>query len=92
MRRLIVSTTRNSPTWASSLDGAFFISEDPRESSGGGRQQLGAISKHGNSRARYLLVEAGQTAARYDEELRRDYQRLKFRRGTAVAKVAIAWK
>lgn len=37
-----------------------------------------------------LLVEAGQTTARHDEELRRDYQRLKFRRGTAVAKVAIA--
>jgi hypothetical protein len=42
--------------------------------------------------ARYLLVEAAQTAARYDEELPRDYQRLKFRRGTAVAKVAIARK
>jgi hypothetical protein len=42
--------------------------------------------------ARFLLVEAAQTASRYDEELRRDYQRLKFRRGTAVAKVAIARK
>ena len=42
--------------------------------------------------ARFLLVEAAQTAARYDEELRRDYQRLKFRRGTAVAKVASARK
>ena len=41
---------------------------------------------------RYLLVQAAQTASRYDEELRRDYQRLKFRRGTAVAKVAIARK
>jgi hypothetical protein len=30
--------------------------------------------------------------SRYDEELRRNYQRLKFRRGTAVAKVAIARK
>jgi hypothetical protein len=42
--------------------------------------------------ARFLLVEAAQTASLYDEELRRDYQRLKFRRGTAVAKVAIARK
>jgi hypothetical protein len=42
--------------------------------------------------ARFLLVEAGQTASRYDEELRRDYRRLKFRRGTTVAKVAIARK
>ena len=41
---------------------------------------------------RHLLAEAGPAAARYDEELRRDYQRLKFRRGSAVAKVAIARK
>jgi transposase len=65
---------------------------NPGESSSGGRQRLGAISKPGNSMAGFLLVEAAQTAARYDEELRRDYQRLKFRRGTAVAKVAIARK
>ena len=69
-----------------------YLGLNPRESSSGGRQRLGAISKQGNSLARFLLVEAGQTAARCDEGLRRDYQRLKFRRGTAVAKVAIARK
>ena len=41
---------------------------------------------------RWLLNEAAQTAARYDEDLRRDYQRIKFRRGAAVAKIAIARK
>ena len=41
---------------------------------------------------RFLLVEAAQTASRYDPELQRDYQRLKFRRGSGVAKVAIARK
>jgi transposase len=41
---------------------------------------------------RFLLVEAGHTAARFDAELRKDYQRLKLRRGTGVAKVAIARK
>ena len=69
-----------------------YLGLNPRESSSGGRQRLGAISKQGNSLARFLLVEAGQTAARCDEGLRRDYQRLKFRRGSAVAKVAIARK
>jgi transposase len=69
-----------------------YLGLNPRESSSGGRQRLGSISKQGNSMARFLLVEAAQTAARYDEELRRNYQRLKFRRGTAVAKVAIARK
>ena len=69
-----------------------YLGLNPRESSSGGRQRLGSISKQGNSMARFLLVEAAQTASLYDEELRRDYQRLKFRRGTAVAKVAIARK
>jgi transposase len=50
-----------------------YLGLNPRKSSSGGRQRLGAISKQGNSMARYLLVEAAQTAARYDEELRRDY-------------------
>jgi transposase len=48
--------------------------------------------KQGNPMMRYLLVEAAQTASRLDPQLRRDYQRLKFRRGSAVAKVAIARK
>jgi len=38
------------------------------------------------------LVEAGHTAARLDSELRQDYQRLKLRRGSGVAKVAMARK
>jgi transposase len=73
-----------------SKQGVSYLGLNPRESSSGGRQRLGAISKQGNSMARYLLVEAGQTAPIHDKELRRHYQRLKFRRGTAVAKVAIA--
>ena len=41
---------------------------------------------------RWLLVEAVYPAVRQDAALRQDYQRLKFRRGHAVAKVAIARK
>jgi hypothetical protein len=39
---------------------------------------------------RWLLVEAGRSASQHDPELRRQYQRLKFRRGANVAKVAMA--
>jgi len=39
-----------------------------------------------------LLVEAGQSAARYDQELRRFYERLARRRHRALAKVAVARK
>jgi transposase len=67
-----------------------YLGLNPREHSSGGRQRLGAISKQGNTLLRWLLVEAAQTAARLDPELRRAYQRLKFRRASGVAKVAIA--
>jgi transposase len=69
-----------------------YLGLNPREHSSGGRQRLGAISKQGNPMLRSLLVEAGHSAARLDAELRRDYQRLKLRRGSGVAKVAIARK
>jgi transposase len=70
-----------------------YLGLNPSEESSGGRQRLGAISKQGNTMMRSLLVEAAQTASIYDPELRRDYQRLKFRRGhSGLAKVAIARK
>jgi transposase len=63
---------------------------NPSEHSSGGRQRLGHISKQGNEMLRWLLVEAAQSAAQFDPELRRKYLRRKFRRGAKVAKVAIA--
>ena len=69
-----------------------YVGLNPREASSGGKQRLGAISKQGNSMVRWLLLQAAQTASRTDAGLRRDYQRLVFRRGRAVAKVAIARK
>jgi len=70
-----------------------YLGLNPREESSGGKQRLGSISKQGNSMLRYLLVQAAQTASQSDPELRRYYQRLKFRRGfSGVAKVAIARK
>src|SRR5271157_4363989 len=67
-----------------------YLGLNPSEHSSGGRQRLGAISKQGNTMLRWLLVEAAQTAAWQDEELHRAYLRLKFRRASGVAKVAIA--
>ena len=71
---------------------ASYVGLIPREHSSGGKQRLGAISKQGNPMMRSLLVEAGHTAARFDPALKRMYQRLKFRRGASVAKVAVARK
>lgn len=71
---------------------ASYLGLNPSERSSGGKQRLGAISKQGNSMVRWLLIEAAQHASRFDPALRQDYQRLKFRRGSAVARVAIARK
>jgi transposase len=71
---------------------ASYLGLNPSERSSGGKQRLGAISKQGNSMVRWLLIEAAQHASRFDPALRQDYQRLKFRRGNAVARVAIARK
>ena len=78
--------------FASSRKIVSYLGLNPSEESSGGRRRLGAISKQGNSMVRWLLVEAVYPAVRLDAALRQDYQRLKFRRGHAVAKVAIARK
>ena len=70
---------------------ASYLGLVPSEYSSGGKQRLGHISKQGSALMRFLLVEAGQTAARFDEELKRAYRRLWVRKGNrAVAKVMVA--
>lgn len=69
-----------------------YLGLNPSEHSSGGKRRLGAISKQGNTLVRWLLIEAAHHTVHFDPELRQDFQRLKFRRGNAVAKVAIARK
>jgi transposase len=64
----------------------------PQEESSGDRQRFGHLTKQGNRLLRFLLVEAAQTASRFDPALRRVYRRLAFRKGSASAKVAVARK
>jgi len=64
----------------------------PEEDSSGGKRRLGKISKQGSSFLRFLLVEAGQTAARLDPQLKRFYRRLAARKNRSIAKVAVARK
>ena len=45
---------------------ASYLGLNPSEDSSGGHRRTGAISKQGSSLLRWLLVEAGQTAARRD--------------------------
>jgi transposase len=78
--------------FARSRQVASYLGLIPREYSSGGRQKLLGISKQGNSFLRTLLVEAGQSAARYDAEFQRAYQRLAHKKHRAIAKVMVARK
>ena len=78
--------------FARSKQVASYLGLIPAEYSSGGRQKLLGISKQGNAFLRTLLVEAGQSAARYDPELKRAYQRLAHRKHRALAKVMVARK
>jgi len=69
-----------------------YLGLNPKERSSGDKQHTYSISKQGNPMMRWLLVEAAQTAVRFDPELLRGYRRIKFNKGASVAKVAIARK
>ena len=66
----------------------------PREYSSGEKQNRGRITKSGNARARWLLVEAGwkiwRSKGEETEALRRWAQRVATRRGKRIAVVALA--
>lgn len=53
---------------------------------------MGAISKQGNRLLRVLLVEAANSAVRFDAGFRKEYQRRCHQKHRAVAKVAAARK
>jgi transposase len=88
----MVLTLGPAERFASGKQVASYLGLIPREHSSGGGQHLGHISKQGNSFMRFLLVEAGQSAARYDGELGRFYRRLSVRKHRGLAKVAVARK
>jgi transposase len=88
----MVLTLGPAKRFASGKQVASYFGLIPSEHSSGGRQRLGHISKQGNSFLRFLLVEAGQSAARGDAELGRFYRRLATRKHRGLAKVAVARK
>jgi transposase len=71
---------------------ASYVGLIPRERTSGGQQRLGAISKQGNRFLRTLLVEAAQSACRYDEGFRKQYLHRCHHMAKGVAKVAAARK
>ncbi len=60
--------------------------------SGENNQRLGSITKAGSSMARWLLAQVAYQALRKDGRLREWYKRIKRRRGSSIARVAVMRK
>jgi transposase len=88
----LVHTLGDVSRFASTRKVTAYVGLDVTEHSSAERKVYGSISKAGSRLLRYLLVEAGQTAAKSDEQLRDFYQQVMKRRGKAKAKVAVARK
>ena len=69
-----------------------YLGMDPVEDSSADRIRIGSISKQGSRLARYLVIEAASTAAKFDKELKCFYRRLMNRQGKPKAKVAVGRK
>jgi transposase len=69
-----------------------YLGLDPLEDSSADKKRFGSVSKAGSKLARFLLVEAGQTAARNDPQLKSFYKRVSRSRKSAKAKVAVGRK
>ncbi len=89
---VFVLTVLRAERFASNKHLASYLGLVPRERSSGGRQRLGSITKQGSPMMRALLVEAGQSAARWEPELRQDYTRLAHKKNRSIAKVMVARK
>ena len=88
----LVHTLGDLARFSSTRKVAAYVGFDPVEHSSAERKVYGSISKAGSRLLRYLLVEAGQTACKHDQQLKQFYRRLVPRRGKARAKVAVARK
>jgi len=88
----VVHTLGEVQRFSSTRKVAAYVGFDPMEDSSAERKAYGGISKAGSRLLRYLLIEAGQTAAKDDEQLKQFYRRLLPRRGKARAKVAVGRK
>ena len=64
----------------------------PSEYSSGERTRRGSITKQGNTQVRSILIEAAWRAIKEDSSLATFYERLKVRRGSKRAIVAVARK
>jgi len=76
--------------FANSRKVTAYVGLEPQEYTSSDKQRFGHITKAGSRLLRFLLVEAGNSAAASDEQLKKLYHRILHRRDRARAKVAVA--
>jgi transposase len=87
---LVVAEVGDVTRFPSARHLASFAGLTPRARNSGERVRLGAISHQGSAHLRWGLIQAAQTAVRAEGPLKATYERIKRRRGSKVAKVAVA--
>jgi Transposase IS116/IS110/IS902 family len=65
----IIAVSNQKSNFSSTRKVAAYVGFDPMEDSSTDRKAYGGISKAGSRLLRYLLIEAGQTAAKDDEQI-----------------------
>src|SRR5215468_11085226 len=71
------------------LEHRIFLGLTPGCRSSGDTERVGSITKIGSRMVRYLLAQAIQHLLRRDGSIRAWYQRIKRRRGSKIARVAV---
>jgi transposase len=71
---------------------ANFLGLTPSEESSGSKRRLGSISKTGNPKIRWLLVQSSWILIKKDPVMQQCFSRIKRRRGSQCAIIAVARK
>ena len=87
---LVIAETGDVARFPSARHLASFAGLTPRVRNSGERVRLGPISRQGSPHLRWGLIQAAQTAVQVDGPLKSFSERIKQRRGSKVAKVAVA--
>jgi transposase len=88
----LVHTLEPVSRFANARKAVAYAGLEPMERSSADRKRYISISKEGSKLLRYLMGEAGISAAKADEQLKRFYRRLVTKRGQGKAKVAVGRK
>ena len=87
---LVVAEVGDVSRFPSARHLASFAGLTPRVRNSGERVRLGSITHQGSAHLRWGLIQAAQTAVQAEGPLKTTYERIKGRRGSKVAKVAVA--